>query len=81
MDEELAGMLKYLRLSNLLARWDEYLQAARKGRFSPVRLLQHVLKEEYRIKRDNARKQRLKRARIPELLVMETFQPCVRWPP
>jgi len=73
MDEELAGMLKYLRLSNLLARWDEYLEVARKGRFSPVRLLQHVIEEEYRTKRDNAREQRLKRARIPEMLVMETF--------
>lgn len=73
MDDELVRTLKYLRMTNLLARWDEYLAAARKGRFSPVRLLQHVLEEEYRARRANALEQRLKRAKIPEILVMETF--------
>jgi DNA replication protein DnaC len=73
MDEELVETLKYLRLWGLLARWDEYLALAEKGRFSPVHLLRHVLEEEAKVKRDNAKKQRLKRARIPELFVMETF--------
>lgn len=73
MDDELVGTLKYLRLPNLLARWDEYLRVARKGRYSPVRLLRHVLAEEFRAKRANARERRLKMAKIPELLVMETF--------
>jgi|SRR3990172_7587765 len=73
MDDELIRTLKYLRLSNLLARWDEYLERALKERSSPVRLLQHILEEECRAKRDNARVQRLKRARLPEILVMETF--------
>lgn len=73
MDEELVQTLRYLRLSNLLARWHEYLDAARKGRFSAVRLLKHVLEEECRAKRDNARTLRLKRAKLPEILVMDTF--------
>jgi DNA replication protein DnaC len=73
MDDELAGMLEYLRLPNLLARWDDYLGLAQKKRFSPVHLLRHVLDEEVRAKRANAREQRLRRARIPELLVMETY--------
>ncbi len=73
MDEELVRVLKYLRLPTLLARWDEYLQVAKRGRFSPVHLLQHVLAEEARSKGERACAQRLKRARIPELLVMETF--------
>ncbi|MFH1463631.1 MAG: ATP-binding protein [Pseudomonadota bacterium] len=73
MDEDLTRTLKYLRLPNLLARWDEYLAVARKRRFSPVRLLRHVLEEECLAKRENARGQRLKRARIPEMLVLETF--------
>jgi len=73
MDDQLIGTLKYLRLPNLLARWDEYLDTAQKDRSTPVRLLRHVLEEECRAKRDNARTQRLKRARIPEVLVMETF--------
>jgi DNA replication protein DnaC len=73
MDDELVKTLKYLRLNGLLERWDEYLAVAEKGRFSPVRLLQHVLEEEVKVKRENARKQRLKRARIPEPWAMETF--------
>ncbi len=73
MDEELIKMLKYLRLGGLLANWDDYLTTARKQRFSPVRLLHYVLEEEYKIKKENARTLRLKRARIPEFLVIETF--------
>lgn len=73
MDEELVQTLKYLHLPGLLAHWDEYLALARKRRFSAVRLLRHVLQEETKIKRENARKHRLKRARIPDPLVMETF--------
>lgn len=73
MDEELVQTLKYLHLPGLLAQWDDYLAFARKRRFSPVRLLRHVLQEETKLKRENARLHRLKRARIPEMLVMETF--------
>ena len=73
MDEELIKMLKYLRLSGLLANWDEYLATARKGRFSHVRLLKYVVEEEYKIKTQNARERRLKRANIPEMLVIETY--------
>lgn len=73
MDEETSRTLKYLRLGGLLANWDEYQALARKKRFSPVRFLEHVLEEEVKIKRENARDLRLKRAKIPELLVMETY--------
>lgn len=73
MDENLINTLKYLRLGRLLTHWDEYLEMARKKNFSSVRLLKHVLEEESRTKRENARELRLKKARIPELLVMETF--------
>jgi DNA replication protein DnaC len=73
MDKELVERLKYLRLWGLLTHWDEYLALAQKGRFSAVRLLRYVLEEEYKLKQDKARECRLKRARIPEPLVMETF--------
>ena len=65
--------MKYLRLGGLLVHWDEYLKLAAEGRFSHARLLTHVLEEECRIKRENARQLRLKRARIPDPLVIETF--------
>lgn len=73
MNEDLTKMLKYLHLGGLLAHWDEYLALARKQQYSPVRLLQYVLEEEYRIKNDNARTLRINRARIPEQFVLETF--------
>jgi DNA replication protein DnaC len=73
MDDQTAKALKYLRLSGLLAHWDEYLALARKQDFSPVHLLQYVLEQECKIKGDNARKLRLQRACIPEPFVMETY--------
>lgn len=73
MDEKTASTLRYLRLGGLLAHWEEYLAVCRKERLSAVRFLEYVLEEEARIKRANARDLRLKKAKIPELLVMETY--------
>lgn len=73
MDQELINMLKYNRLPGLLANWDRYIELARKGNFSHVRLLKYVIEEEYKIKKENSRTMRLSRAKIPEKLVMETF--------
>jgi DNA replication protein DnaC len=73
MDEELRKMLKSLRLSGLLADWDELLAEAQRGRFSHERLLKHVLGAEFRGKGERARLLRRQRARIPEPLEMETF--------
>jgi DNA replication protein DnaC len=73
MDEKLSEALKYLRLPGLLAHWDEYLRLAQKGRYSHLRLLQHVIAEEHKLKRENARRLRLQRAQLPEHLLLETF--------
>jgi DNA replication protein DnaC len=73
MNEQLAEILKYLRLSGLLAHWDDYLKGAAEKRFSHAHLLTHILEEEYRLKREHARQLRLKRAHIPEPWVIETF--------
>jgi DNA replication protein DnaC len=79
MDEELRKILKHLRLGGLLAEWDELLAAARRGRFSHERLLQHVLQAEYRLKTEQARMLRRQRAHLPEILEIETF-PFARQP-
>ena len=73
MDEKRSEVLKYLRLPGLLARWDEYLRLASKGRYSHARLLEHVLDEEYKVKQENARRMRIRSAKLPEQLVLETF--------
>jgi DNA replication protein DnaC len=73
MDDALAKKLRHLRLYGLLEHWDEYLTLGRKKRYSPVRLMTHIVEEEYKIKRGNAHQRRLKLARIPEYLVIETY--------
>jgi DNA replication protein DnaC len=73
MDEKLTQMLRYIRLGSLLANWDRYLSIAQKGNYSHARLLEHVVEQEYQLKKENARKMRLARARIPEKYVIETF--------
>jgi DNA replication protein DnaC len=73
MDEELTKTLRSLRLHGLQAHWDEYLALAQQKDFSHVRLLRHVVTEESKIHAENARKLRLRRARIPEPWRMETF--------
>jgi DNA replication protein DnaC len=79
MDEELRKMLKSLRLWGLLAQWDELLAEAQRGRFSHERFLKQVLQAEFCGKSEKARLLRRKRARIPELLEIETF-PFARQP-
>lgn len=73
MTDTLAAQLKFLRLPGLLARWDEHLKTAAQSNLSQARLLTRVVEEEYRLKCDQARQQRLTRAKIPEPWVMDTF--------
>ena len=73
MDEQLREMLRYIRLWGLITHWDRYLEIAREQNFSHVRLLKYIIEEEYKLKKENSRKMRLSRAKIPEELVMETF--------
>ena len=73
MDEKFVSILKYLRLRNLLDRWEEYMAMARKKRMSVERLMTLVLEEEYVAKCDNARLLRRQRTHIPEILEIETF--------
>jgi DNA replication protein DnaC len=73
MNEDLRQMLKYIRLGGLLANWDQYLFTAQNSNYSHVRLLKHIVEQEYKIKKENSRKMRLNRAKIPEKFVIETF--------
>jgi DNA replication protein DnaC len=66
MNESLQEKLRHLRLNRLAAHWEEDLKEAASQRLSHAAFLTHVIEEEYRVKCDNARQQRLKRARLPE---------------
>jgi len=73
MNEQLAGILKYIRLHGLLKNWDNYLSEATKQKWSYDQLLSYIIEKEYRLKKENSVRVRLSRAKIPEKLVMETF--------
>ena len=73
MNDSLTEQLKYLRLKGLLTHWDDYLKLAAQKNFSHAHLLEHVLEQECRLKRESARHFRLKQAGIPEPLVIETY--------
>jgi DNA replication protein DnaC len=73
MNEELIKKLKYLHFAGLLSNWDHLLGIAEKENLSSSRLLQLIIEEEYKLKKENSRKLRISRAKIPEKLVIETF--------
>ena len=73
MDKNFTEILKRLRLNGLLNNWDKYLKLANDRNFSNVRFLKYILEQEYKSKQENSRKLRIKRARIPEEFVIETF--------
>jgi len=73
MDEELERMVKYIKLTGLIANWDHYIDLAKEGGWSSVRLLTYIVEQEYKIKQDNARTRRTMLAKIPEPFAMETF--------
>ena len=79
MNEALNEKLRYLRLNRLAAHWEDDLKEAARQRMSHATFLTHLMEEEYRLKCDNARQQRLKRARIPEPWTIETY-PFTRQP-
>ena len=79
MDQDLLMMLKYLRLSGLISQFDRFLEKAKTEDISHVRWLRQIIEQEYRLKQENARKRRLSQAKIPEMLLFQTF-PFTRQP-
>lgn len=73
MNDDLKHKLRALRLPRLAAHWDDDLKTAARQRMSHATLLTHVVEEEYRLKCDRARQQRLLRAHLPEPWTIETF--------
>ncbi|KPA16474.1 ATPase AAA [Candidatus Magnetomorum sp. HK-1] len=73
MDEKLQEKLKYLRLIGLISNWDNYMKLIQKKNLSHIAFLKHIIDEEYQMKKENARKMRMARAKIPEQFSIETF--------
>ena len=78
MDEELIRKLTYIRFPGLLENWNRYLKEAQNTNLSPVALLKQVVEDGYNSKKENSKRFRFSRAKIPEPYRMETF-PFVRF--
>jgi DNA replication protein DnaC len=79
MDQDLLMMLKYLRFSGLISQFDRFLEKAKTEDISHVRWLRQIIEQEYRLKQENSRKRRLSQAKIPEMLLFQSF-PFTRQP-
>ncbi len=73
MDETIKQQLQYLGLRHLLKEWDPVLKAAKKKRPTYQRFLTDILEKEYFDKTEKARLSRIKKSKIHEYFVMETF--------
>lgn len=79
MNKKLEEMLRHLRLPTLLRNWERYLELAQTNDHSFHHLLEEIITEEYNSKKERSQRLRLKKAQIPEELIMETF-PWARQP-
>src|SRR5208282_5265098 len=73
MNEELKKQVQALGLKHLAQNWDEICAAAVKQKPSYHSFLTNLLSQEYGLQQEKIRLARIKKARIPELLVMQTF--------
>ena len=65
--------LSYLGFHNLAESWNAVMKKANRYNPSYHRFLTEILEKEYESKSEKARLARIKRAKIPEVFVMETF--------
>lgn len=73
MDQTIESYLKYLQWDHLRSHWDEYLKDAMAKKISYHHLLSAIITDEYQNRSQRRREARLKAAKIPQMLVMETF--------
>lgn len=73
MNEELKRQAQTLGLKHLAQNCDQLCAAALKQKLSYHAFLSNILAQEYNLQQETARLVRIKKAGIPELLVMQTF--------
>jgi DNA replication protein DnaC len=73
MDDTLRRELLLVGFHHLAENWEAILKEATRHRPSYHRFLQAIVHEEYHRKTEKIRLARLKRAKIPQLFVMDTF--------
>jgi len=73
MNEDLKKQAQALGLKHLAQNWDQLCADALKQKLSYHTFLTNILAQEYNLQQESARLARIKKANIPELLVMQTF--------
>jgi DNA replication protein DnaC len=79
MDNALLEKIEYIGLTSLKENWNTILKNAEKKSPSYQAFLSNILTNEYEHKHERRRISRLQRAKIPEMLTMDTF-PFTRQP-
>lgn len=79
LDDTIKKQLEFLGLPNLIENWDLVFAQANKHNGSYHKFLTEIIEKEYQLKIEKQRLSRIKRAHIPEILVMDTF-PFTRQP-
>lgn len=73
MNERVKEQLRFLGLRALPDNWDHIFREAKSRQPSYHRFLTDIVEKEYEDKKEKARLARIRKADIPEILVMETF--------
>lgn len=73
MDKDLENNLNYLRLTELRTTWEEVVSRAKRENPSYTGWLKQIIDVECRAKRERARLQRTRQARIEEPYLIETY--------
>lgn len=73
MEKDLESRLRYLRLTELSSTWDEILAQAKIKNPSYTMFLKQIIEQECTAKQNRAREQRLRRAKIEDNYLLETY--------
>lgn len=73
MEKDLEDKLRYLRLTELLASWDDLMSQAKAKSPSYTALMKQVIEREYAARKERARLQRLNRAKMEEHFLIDTY--------
>lgn len=73
MDKDLEEKLRYLRLTELLSTWDDVMSQAKDKGPSYTAFTKQIIDCEMAAKKERARLQRLRRSKMEELYLIETY--------
>jgi len=73
MDENIENKLKFLGFKWLLNNWDSLLSNTKNDDISYLKLITQIINSEYEMKKECARLNRIKNAKIPQLYTIETY--------